>query len=140
MPGERADLRIGRLIRSGAVWAGLRLGLKFGRRLGRIFAGAARDRVEHMRGRPYLYLQVLGVATARQGLGLGGALLRSLIERSERGRLDLYLETETEANVRWYEKFGFRTVKVLQLPLVELPFWEMVRVPGEFRRALQYRL
>ena len=108
----------------------LRLGLGLGRRLDRIFAATLRDRKEHMRGRPYLYLQVLGVARAQQGRGLGGRLLRALIERSEGEHLPLYLETEDERNVRLYEKFGFQTLKVLRLPLLGLPSWEMARTPS----------
>jgi ribosomal protein S18 acetylase RimI-like enzyme len=130
MPGERADLRLGSLIRSGAVWPGLRLGLGFGKKLDPIFAGTIRDRKEHMRGKRYLYLFVLGVARAHQGRGFGGQLLGALIEGSDREGLHLYLETETEQNVRLYEKFGFRTLKALRLPVVGLPSWEMARAPS----------
>jgi len=130
MPGELADMGLWRLIRSGAIRQGWRLGLRVGRKLDRIFAGTVRDRREHMKGRPYLYLLVLGVATEQQGRGLGGLLLRSLISLSERSRRALYLETETEQNVRLYEKFGFRTLKEVRLPDIELPFWEMARSSG----------
>jgi ribosomal protein S18 acetylase RimI-like enzyme len=133
LPGERADMRIGGFLRSGALRAGLRLGLSFGRRLERIFAGAIRDRREHMRGKRYLYLLVLGVRTAQQGRGFGGLLLRSLIEGSERQGLHLYLETETERNLRFYERFGFRTLKALQLPVIDLPSWQMARAPSASR-------
>jgi ribosomal protein S18 acetylase RimI-like enzyme len=130
MPGERADIGIAGLIRSGALRAGLRLGLQFGVKLERIFGGAVRDRREHMRGRPYLYLLVLGVATALQGRGFGGLLLRALIARSERESLHLYLETENEENVRLYERFGFRTLKALRLPFIDMPSWQMARAPS----------
>ena len=80
-----------------------------------------------MRGKPYMYLQVIGVAPAHQGQGVGGRLLRALIEQSEQAGLALYLETETECNVRMYEHFGFRVVKEIVLPIIELPMWEMTR-------------
>jgi ribosomal protein S18 acetylase RimI-like enzyme len=83
-----------------------------------------------MQGKPYLYLLIFGVATARQGQGFGGLLLRALIGRSERESLHLYLETETKENVRLYEKFGFRTLKGLRLPLIGLPAWQMARAPS----------
>jgi hypothetical protein len=46
----------------------------------------------------------------------------------QRGRLH-DLKTETESNVRLYERFGFRTVKTIALPELNLPMWEMVREP-----------
>jgi len=39
------------------------------------------------------------------------------------------LETETEDNVRFYEKYGFETVKKTNLLVVDLPMWEMKREP-----------
>jgi ribosomal protein S18 acetylase RimI-like enzyme len=133
MPGERADIGMWGLIRCGAIRPGLRLGLRAGLRLNRIFAGTVRDRRRHMQGSSYLYLLVIGVATAQQGLGFGAALLRALIGLSERRRRTLYLETETEQNVRLYERFGFHTVKQVLLPGIGLPFWEMARSPSGAR-------
>jgi len=56
------------------------------------------------------YLDVLGVDPAKQGTGVGSALVRFGLERAERDGADAFLETAVEANVTYYERFGFRTV------------------------------
>ena len=94
------------------------------------FEPIQRDRRTFMEGRRYVYLIALGVASGHQGQGHGGRLLRHLIaECGDRGA-PLYLETETEANVEMYKRFGFRLVKRVTLPQLGLPMWEMVREPA----------
>jgi hypothetical protein len=56
--------------------------------------------------------------------------LRALIDTSYTSKITIYLETEIEENVTLYERFGFRTVKHISLPIVNHPMWEMVRAPG----------
>lgn len=56
------------------------------------------------------YLDVLGVDPAKQGAGVGSALVRFGLERAARDGADAFLETAVEANVAYYERFGFRTV------------------------------
>lgn len=54
------------------------------------------------------YLDVLGVDPARQGAGVGSALIRSGLDRARADGADAFLETAVEANVGYYERFGFR--------------------------------
>jgi ribosomal protein S18 acetylase RimI-like enzyme len=127
MPGALADMTFWRLLRSGAFWPGMKIGARIARRMQPIFRPIETDRKAHMNGKPYIYLQVVGVAQAFQGQGFGAQLLRALIEKSEQAGVSLYLETETEANVSMYEHFGFTVVKKIVLPLIDLPMWEMTR-------------
>jgi len=127
--GDRADMTFWRMVRSGALASGMRLGMKLARRMEPLFRPLQADRKVNMSGRPYMYLQVIGVATRFQGRGFGRGLLAALIEKGERRGVHLYLETETEPNVRMYERHGFRVVKSIILPGLELPMWEMVREP-----------
>ena len=83
----------------------------------------------HMAGHNFLYLFIVGVATEFQGKGFGRKLIGAAIEKSEREGLQLYLETETEENVKMYEHFEFCLLKKITLPIVDLPMWEMVRKP-----------
>ena len=92
-----------------------------------IFKPIELDRRAYIGGKPYIYLQIIGVAPAFQGQGFGAQLLRALIEKSEQAGISLYLETETEANVSMYEHFGFAVIKEIMLPIIELPMWEMTR-------------
>jgi ribosomal protein S18 acetylase RimI-like enzyme len=96
----------------------------------RIFEPLQAYRTATMKGRAYLYLWVIGVASELQGQGLGGQLLRALIEESERIGIPIYTETQTEGNMRWYERMGFRLLNEITLPIIDLPQWALIREPG----------
>jgi GNAT superfamily N-acetyltransferase len=129
VPEEYADMTPWRIIRSGAMGAAMRMGMNVSKKMGAIFKPITQDRKEHMAGYNYLYLLIVGVTTKLQGKGFGRKLIYTAIEESEREGLELYLETETEENVAMYEHFGFRLLKKITLPIVELPMWEMARKP-----------
>jgi ribosomal protein S18 acetylase RimI-like enzyme len=132
VPGDFADMTIWRLIRSGAIISGMKAMkacTELARKQGRILGPLQADRKANMKGRAYVYLMVLGVASEFQGQGFGGKLLRALIEESEQVGVPIYVETETERNVRMYERFGFRLLDQITLPILNLPQWEMVREP-----------
>ena len=129
VPGKYADMNAWRAIRSGTIGVGMRMGLNTAMKMGTIFKSVVEDRREHMAGGAFLYVLVFGVATELQGKGFGRKLMDAAIEKSEREGLHLYLETETEENVKMYEHFGFKLLKSVNLPIVGLPMWEMVREP-----------
>jgi len=129
VPGKYADMTMWRIIRSGAMGAAIRMGSNASKKMGTIFKQVTEDRNEHMAGHNFLYLLIVGVATELQGKGFGKELIGAAIEKSEREGLHLYLETETEKNVKMYEHFGFRLLKTIILPIVDLPLWEMARNP-----------
>ena len=76
------------------------------------------------------YLWGLGVKPSRQGQGIGGMLMRPVIERADVDRLPCYLETMNEKNVIFYEKYGFRVVSDGVVPRHMLRVWTMLREPG----------
>ena len=82
-----------------------------------------------MNEKSYIYFMIIGIASKFQGQGFGGKLIRALIEKSERIGIPIYLETETEDNVKMYERYGFKTVKQITLLNINLPMWEMLREP-----------
>jgi ribosomal protein S18 acetylase RimI-like enzyme len=127
VPGELADMTLWRILRCGALWSGMKVGTDIAVRMRPVFRPIELDRKAYITGKPYIYLQIIGVATAFQGQGFGGKLLRALIEKSEQTGVSLYLETETEANVNMYEHFGFTVIKKIVLPIIDLPMWEMTR-------------
>ena len=92
-----------------------------------VFAPIEVDRKATMQGKSYTYLLVIGVAPQFQGQGFAGKLLQALIDKSEGAGIPIYLETETENNVRMYEHFGFEVVKKIVLPVINLPMWELTR-------------
>lgn len=129
VPGDLADMTFWRLLRSGALWTGMKIGGTLSRRLKQVFEPIQKDREENMGHRSFVYVQLIGVASALQGKGFGGRMLRVLIAKSEQLGVPLYLETETEENVSMYERFGFTLLKQITLPVVHLPMWEMVKNP-----------
>ncbi|MDP1920890.1 MAG: GNAT family N-acetyltransferase [Myxococcales bacterium] len=56
---------------------------------------------------PHDYLMQLAVEPREQGRGLGSALLKEGLERSERAGRAVWLETTNQRNVAFYERHGF---------------------------------
>ena len=130
---DLADQTIWRLIRSGAIFYGMkamRVCTELVRKQQDIFKPLEVDRKANMKGRAYVYLMVIGVASEFQGQGFGRKLLGALIEESEQAGLPIYTETQTEENVRFYERLGFSLIKQVTLPVINLPHWELIREPG----------
>jgi len=76
----------------------------------------------------YIHLLMMGVTQEFQGKGFGGNLLRALIEKAEAEKKSIYLETQKENNVKFYEKYEFSVKKKINLPEpLNLPMWLMVR-------------
>ncbi|MDQ0466581.1 ribosomal protein S18 acetylase RimI-like enzyme [Caulobacter ginsengisoli] len=59
---------------------------------------------------PHWYLSMLGVDPARQGRGLGSALLKAGLARCDADGLPAYLESSNPKNVPLYERFGFEAL------------------------------
>jgi ribosomal protein S18 acetylase RimI-like enzyme len=78
---------------------------------------------------PHWYLFAIGVDPAMQGRGLGGALLRGVLERCDQGKSPAYLEASTEKNARIYEKHGFRVTEEMRVGDDGPPLWLMWREP-----------
>ena len=127
--GEYADMNVWRMLRSGSISSAMRMGLNTAKKMAPIFKLVNEDRRKHMAGQTYLHLSVVGVATALQGMGFGRKLIGEAIDKSQRADLQLYLETETEENMKMYEHFGFRLLKKITVLIVNLPMREMVREP-----------
>ena len=92
--GVRDNLRMGfAMIRSGA-------NMRRGR--------AALKEIERAHPKePHWYLSVLGTDPEHQGKGIGGTLIRHVIDQPGN---NAYLETETAANVAYYRQFGFDVI------------------------------
>jgi len=70
----------------------------------------------HPREEPHWYLAIIGVDPARQGYGVGAALLRSRLRRCDQEGLPAYLESSNRENVPLYQHFGFHVTGTLGLP------------------------
>ena len=63
---------------------------------------------------PHWYLAFIGVDPARQGLGLGSALLKAGLKRCDEDGVIAYLESSSPRNIPLYERFGFEVIGVVQ--------------------------
>ncbi|MGA7871462.1 MAG: GNAT family N-acetyltransferase [Candidatus Binatus sp.] len=76
------------------------------------------------------YLFILGVEPSRQRRGLGGALMRPILERADAAQLACYLETENQRNVAFYLKHGFdMIVNGEEAGMSGVRFWTFRRTP-----------
>jgi GNAT superfamily N-acetyltransferase len=93
---------------------------------------------------PDWYLATMGTRPARQGEGLGSAVLRPMLERCDDASLNAGLETSDERNISFYGRLGFvALLTVSDLPHGAPPTWIMQRLPVKaprFSAACSYRL
>lgn len=88
----------------------------FGRRLDTVSRYQSVAVHAHPRKQPHWYLAIIGVDPARQGYGVGAALLRSRLRRCDQEGLPAYLESSNLENVPLYQHFGFHVTGTLGLP------------------------
>ncbi|MGL5838773.1 MAG: GNAT family N-acetyltransferase [Sphingorhabdus sp.] len=142
------DSRAGRVMRSAndeaaALWrnpgmakdsggSGLRLILNmiriFGFALPR--ASVVADALSaHLPDGRYHYLHFVGVRSAHQGKGWGGAIIREGLAQADTDGLPTWLETATPENVPLYQRLGFVTQVEWDIPKGGPHFWGMRRQP-----------
>jgi ribosomal protein S18 acetylase RimI-like enzyme len=78
---------------------------------------------------PHWMLDMVGVDPARQGEGIGSALVRYGIERAEADGVPAFLETGKARNAPYYERLGFRTAAEDDSPGGGPHIWFMRRDP-----------
>jgi len=77
----------------------------------------------------HCYLLFLGVDTEWQGKGIGGVLIRPILEMADEKGLACYLETNKARNVEFYRKQGFTIGEERQMPEGGPYVWGLVRAP-----------
>lgn len=65
---------------------------------------------------PGWFLETVATAPEAQGKGLGNAVLIPGIQEAERAGCPVFLETSSDANVRFYERLGFKVTADVHLP------------------------
>jgi len=82
---------------------------------------------------PHWYLGTLGVARSAQRRGVGSALLSRWLEEVDRDAIPAYLETDSEENIRFYERAGFSLKG--EISILGVRAWQMQRPPAGRRRS-----
>jgi GNAT superfamily N-acetyltransferase len=75
------------------------------------------------------YLQLLAVDPSVQRGGIGGALQEQVYPQADNDGLDSYLETQKEANLAYYRRFGYEVERELRPVRSGPPLWTMRRAP-----------
>jgi ribosomal protein S18 acetylase RimI-like enzyme len=120
------DMTALRIIRSGAFFLSMKIASESKKM--KVLSNAIEEAKKSLNLGPYIHLLIMGVSQEFQGKGFGGILLRAVIEKAETERIPIYLETQKEENIDFYEKYGFSVKKKIILPEpLNLPMWLMVR-------------
>lgn len=75
---------------------------------------------------PHWYLEAIGTVPESRGQGIGPAVLTPVLDRCDDGRLPAYLESSNPQNIAFYERHGFVTMPLFDLPAgcpVITPMW-----------------
>lgn len=78
-------------------------------------AAVVEEMVRYHPEEPHWYLPLIGVEPARQGRGLGAALLRAALQRVDAEGLPAYLESTNPRNRPLYEQHGFAAIGEIQV-------------------------
>jgi len=116
-----------RMINSGSIFPFFRIGFKSLRIIADALSPIDEVRKKHMKNRSHAYLQIIGVASEDQGKGHGSKLIKELTALTDEVKIPIYLETETEVNVKIYEHFGFKVLEQMNLAVIDQPMWAMIR-------------
>ncbi|WP_319406606.1 GNAT family N-acetyltransferase [uncultured Desulfosarcina sp.] len=76
------------------------------------------------------YLSIVGIAPPFQGRGLGGTLIRPILNMTDKMGLYTYLETFTPRNMSFYQRLGFQEAGAFDEPGVNARYWVMIRDPA----------
>ncbi|MCW3490195.1 GNAT family N-acetyltransferase [Dethiobacter alkaliphilus] len=128
--GKYANLSMWRLLLSGALPYGAKMGKETLRNLAIVSNQLGPDRKKLMKNKSYQYLMIIGVRGTIQGKGLGSKLMEAIKEDCDKEKLHLYLETEKEENIAFYEKHGLRVLQKIMFNKLDVPMWEMAREPN----------
>ncbi len=78
---------------------------------------------------PHYYLAGLGVSEELRGQGVGSALIKPMLDRSDEEGIGCYLETSLERNLNFYQRHGFTVTQELSIGPDRFPVWLMWRNP-----------
>ncbi|GAB4319283.1 MAG: GNAT family N-acetyltransferase [Promethearchaeota archaeon] len=115
LPPEQPRVTSTGALRHGALAIPFKAGFGFVRRMSAIESVVARLKERHAPA-GHAYFLAVGVDPPRQGKGIGGHLIRALLDRLSSVGAPCFLDTTKPANVGYYERFGFTRAETLPVP------------------------
>lgn len=76
---------------------------------------------------PHWYLSTIGIDPKHQGKGIGSRMLSFMINHIAKDHKTIFLETNSEKNVKLYKRFGFRILHKVLTPRTNIYHWSMIR-------------
>jgi hypothetical protein len=128
LPDRSAAVDRGPVLSAGALKMPWLVGLRTLMRMRKLGKEVTRMRTNQCAGEHW-YLAMLGVDPPHQRKGIGRRLLAPKLEWCRRECLPIWLETETEQNVRFYERLGFEVREEVVVPGVNVRLWGMLKLP-----------
>ena len=129
VPGRYANMSMWGMWRSGALRYGMAMGRETTRNLAIVSKELGPEKKRIMKSQPYIYLTIIGVSSSAQGKGLGSKMMEAIKEECSRDGLHIYLETEVEDNIQFYERHGLSVQKKVVLSKLNVPMWLMAGKP-----------
>jgi ribosomal protein S18 acetylase RimI-like enzyme len=102
----------------------------FGRNLPRALRTQLEVEAEHPKDPKHWYLGYLGVRSDHQGHGIGGLMLREVLDKADAAVVPAYLESSNEKNLSLYERHGFAVTKSYPALGRGPTIWRMWRDPS----------
>jgi GNAT superfamily N-acetyltransferase len=123
---ENTQFTPGMLIRTGLLLSLLALGP---RPIGRFIKSAnyLEELHEKVISEPHWILVQLGVEPDRQSMGIGGKLIRPVLDKADAEGLPCYTESADERNLTFYQRHGFEVRERGQVPINGPRVWILVR-------------
>lgn len=75
------------------------------------------------------YLSIVGIAPQFQGQGLGGSLVKPILDKADKLGVPSYAETFTPRNRNFYNRLGYQAVASFVEPVTSSEYWIMFREP-----------
>ncbi len=114
------------MIKAGCLFLPFKIGIKTLSRIREFNDYSSRIRRRNAPD-PHYFITTLAVAPAFQNMGYGNALMNYITRLLDIRELPAYLETHTEKNAKYYERFGFCVVDKTTVPGTILEHYSMVR-------------
>jgi hypothetical protein len=125
-PPQNVDISYWKYVKTGAFKFPFKFGIKTTKRM--TFFQAVNDSIRNIYMKiPYWYLDVIAVDPKYQGKGFSSKLLKPMLKRINRQNLPIWLETNLERNISFYEHYDFTILEEIIIPNTNIVDWFMIR-------------